>query len=184
MKLLRVFKYLTITSFLSLVFVSSAVAAGSPVATKSNELKTKSCLAREQIIKTRMNNLERLTQNMFEVFGKIEARTEEFYQNKLVVKGTTVASYSTLLQNVESKKSSAEKLLLESKNDISGFSCANVNPKTSLTEFRKDMQSVKSALKEYRTSIKNLIVAVKSANKESDSNDLSGSPKPTKAQKN
>ncbi len=184
MKLLYKIEFFVITAiFVLLLIASPAVAAVNPVATKSNELKLKACQAREQIIKTRMNNLERLTANMFEVFGKIEARVEEFYQTKTVANGNSVANYDTLVQSVSDKKLAAQTALDKTNLDSSAFSCSVDNPKLLLVGYKKDMLSVKSALKDYRTSIKNLIVSVKSANKESDNVKQSGSPKPTKAVK-
>jgi hypothetical protein len=59
------------------------------------------------------------------------------------------------------------------------FSCDGNDPKGLLTQFRTDMQTVKQALHDYRTSIKNLIVAVRSVTGEIESATPSASLEPT-----
>jgi hypothetical protein len=67
--------------------------------------------------------------------------------------------------------------LTKTQNDADNFNCTG-NPKDQLMLFREDMQSVKKALKDYRTSIKNLIVAVHSVTGAQNS-EHPVSPKPT-----
>ncbi len=170
-----------LVTFVFLLSTSSAVKAANPISTRSNELRAKACQAKEGAVKTRMNNLLRMTNNMMSVFGNITARVEEFYQAKVIPSGKIVSNYDTLVQAVQNKKDAAQTALDKASLDSQQFSCENDNPKSSLVTFRKDMLAVKSALKEYRTAVKNLIVAVHSVTATMEKEKLSGTPKPTKA---
>ncbi len=189
MGLLSKLKYFVLAS-LGIFFVASPVFASppvtniphnsNPVATKANELKLRACQAKEQVIKTRMDNLTRLAGTIIDVFDKIDMRVEEFYQNKVVANGGSVPNYSVLVSDIQSKKSKVTSDLNKATVDSQAFNCNLGSPKDALTMFRQDMQTVKSDLKDYRTSIKNLIVAVKSVASTMEKN-LSSTPKPTEA---
>jgi len=154
-----------VTSFLlTLAFLLTAAKvslAYTPIATRANELRTQSCESRQEVIKNRMANLLRMSTNMVEVFDNIKQRVQEYYQNKVLTNGKTLPSYENLVQMTQTKKDSVQTALDTAASDSEQFSCASDDPKEALTTFRKDMQSVKTALKDYRTSIKNLIVAIR-----------------------
>lgn len=186
--------FLTLFSFLFLIFVQSSFAfyhttdsasskdrVGAKVETKRealsvkrDEQKLKACQTKEKVIKTRLANLVRVTQNMGEKFTKITDRVKTFYADKVVPKGGIVANYDALVADVNAKKAAADAALATAKANGESFSCTSSDPKGTLTQFRKDMQAVKRALKDYRTSVKNLIVAVKQALGE-----VKSSPSPT-----
>ena len=174
MTLLSKIKYLLVASLGFLIIASPAFAAVNPNATRSNELKMRACEAKEQAVQTRMANVLRMSTNMMEAFDKISMRVEEFYQNRLVANGKTVQNYDTLIETIQTKKDAVQGALEMATEDSGAFSCAADNPKDLLVTFRKDMQAVKNALKDYRTSIKNLIVAVHSVNRT-----ISTTPEPT-----
>jgi len=180
MKTFRKIKFAVFISLALLLFTASFTRAANPGSTRSSEIKMKACQAKEGVIKTRMNNLLRLTNNIFRVFGDITARVEEFYQTKVTTEGKTVANYDTLKQTVQNKKEAAQASLTKANQDSQDFSCNNGNPKLALNTFRQDMQNVKSALKDYRTAIKNLIVAVHSVTGTMEKEKLTLTPKPTK----
>jgi len=163
-------KYLLLALFGSFIFVSPAFAA-TPAATDSNRVKVRdqvqvrTCQARQQVIRTRMENLLRLSSTMMDVFSNIENRVDVYYQTKVAAKGGSVANYNELIQDINDKKGAVDDALETAKLDSMKFSCESDNPKEALTNFRTDMQEVKSALKDYRTSIRNFLVAVKTASK-------------------
>ena len=95
-------------------------------------------------------------------FDAIAQRVETYYTSKVVPSGKTVANYDNLVADVQSKKAAIKTALSEAQNGVENFACSADDPKAQLKQFRVNMQAVKSALKEYRTSIKNLIVAVRS----------------------
>ena len=127
---------------------------------KDNRLKM--CQKGEKEINARLTNTEKLVNEMLAKFDTIAQRVQEFYNNKVVLSGKTVPTYSVLIADIAVKKAAVQTTLTNAKSDISGFSCTAENPKGQITQFKTDMQSVKKALQDYRTSIKNLIVAVKS----------------------
>jgi hypothetical protein len=128
------------------------------------EGRLKACQARTEAIKTRLNNLIRLTENMVNVFDKIAQRVEEYYINKVVPSGKSLSEYDSLVADIAAKKALVQNSLDKAKGDASGFNCTTGKPKEQLTTFNQDMRSVKKDLKNYRTAIRNLIVAVHSLN--------------------
>lgn len=132
-----------------------------------------SCLARETAIQTRSASLLRLVNTMFDKFTSISTRVQDYYAKS----GKTVARYSVLVGEVETNKNLVSVALKAAQDDVAEFNCTANDPKGHMTKFLKDMKAVKSALKVYRTSIKNLIVAVRSVTAEEVK--ASESPKPS-----
>lgn len=172
---MTVFKRIIIAFFLGLVpvlLLISSVSAQTTVATRAgstrlqnrlNEVKMRVCRTHEETIKNRMSSLTRMATNMFETFDSIATRVETYYTEKVVPGGKTVPDYEDLVSSIASKKMDTKDALLAAQNDRDTFSCEGDNPKGLLTTFRKDMQEVKSSLKDYRTAIKDLIVAIRSS---------------------
>ncbi len=170
------FKYLSLSILISFfVFTSSVLAVGKPsdvgaqsatrqaqAQTRLIEAKLRVCQAREGAIKKRASYITRLAINMEGKFDKHAQRVEDYYTLKVVPSGKTVANYDSLVADIDAKKATVAAALSTAQNDANNFSCTGDDPKGQLTQFRKDMQAVKKALKDYRTSIKNLIVAVRS----------------------
>lgn len=170
---------LGITLFLVFLFSSPVFAIDKPVAQQDRRQKTqarlteaklKACQAREDSIKKRGDQLTKMATNMLEKFDAIEKRVQEHYTSKVVPSGKTVSNYDTLVAEIQTKKTVVQTALTTAQTNATSFTCTGNDPKGQITQFRDDMKAVRSALKDYRTSIKNLIVAVRSV-----------SPKPTKA---
>lgn len=126
----------------------------------------RSCQSGEASIKKRTTSLVNLVENMESKFTSIAGRVENYYITKLVPAGKTVANYDTLVADIAVKKAAVSTLLTSAQNDVASFSCTSNDPKGDMAKFRVDMQNVKKALKDYRTSIKSLIVAVRTVNGE------------------
>ena len=139
------------------------------IAQRLEGIKLRSCQARENAINNRINSLTRLTGNMEVKFASISARVQEYYSSTLVPDGKTLSNYDSLLSDISAKKDAVDAALATAKALGEDFSCQADNPKSLFTTFRENMQAVKSALKEYRTSIKNLIVAIRTLNSEENS---------------
>lgn len=122
----------------------------------------RSCEARESAIKNRSTHLTELAANVEIKFDKIAMSTETFYTDKVVPSGKTLSNYQDLVNDISAKKALVTTALNKAQADASSFSCASGTPKAQMTQFRLDMQNTKNALKDYRTSIRNLIVAVRS----------------------
>lgn len=150
----------------ALIFASAVYAVDYPKASAPRASQAsptgilRACQARESAIKTRMTHLTKFAENMMNKFDKHVTRVEKYYTEKVVPSGKTVTKYDSLVSDINSKKVVVQAALTKAQNDVSGFNCAAGNPKGAMTQFRQDMQTVKKALKDFRTSTKNLIVAV------------------------
>jgi len=148
--------------------------------THLTEAKLKACQARENAIQKRSTHLVTLVTTMESKFDAIAARVEDYYTSKVVLSGKTVVNYDTLVADIQTKKNAVQTAVTAAQTN-SSFDCSSANPKEQMTQFRTGMGGVRTALKEYRTSIKNLIVAVHSVTGETESENA-GSPKPTGGQ--
>lgn len=122
-----------------------------------------SCESRKEGVVNRMKRLVELSEKMLENFDTHATKVQDFYISVVVPKGVTVKNYDKLVADIAAKKAVVQTTLANAQADVDDFSCTNGDPKTYLNTFRTDMQAVKTALKEYRTTIKNLIVAVRTA---------------------
>src|SRR3989344_6487491 len=141
---------------------ASARAEGKNQQNRLAEGKLKACQAKEKALQKRIAQTTKLAATMQVKFDAIAQRVETYYTSKVVPSGKTVANYDNLVADVQSKKAAIKTALTEAQNSVENFVCSADDPKAKLNQFRIGIQSVKSALKEYRISIKNLIVAVRS----------------------
>lgn len=159
--------------FSLVVFVTSASGQASPSAGKRQEKKEvrireilTSCEARKAALQKRSESLTNLVTKMATKFDGIVKRVANHYSAKVVPGGKLVSNYDVLLSDIDAKKTVVQSALATAQKDAAKLTCTGVDSKSTakaaFVQFRKDMQSVKSALRDYRTSIKNLIVAVKS----------------------
>lgn len=171
MKIKKQFSTLFVSVFLLFVFVPSVLAAsgkpkitGRPVGVGNTkaEGRLRACQAKQQGVIKRMTQLEKMATNMLGKFSEIQARVEKYYIDKVLPSGKTVANYSVLLADIQTKKTAVQTAITAVKTGSAGFSCTIGDPKEQVKLFRDGMKEVKSALKAYRTSIRNLIVAVRS----------------------
>ena len=123
------------------------------------DAKLRACQAKENAIKTRTAHLVNLVTGMETKFDAIAFRVEEYYTTRVVPSGKTVANYDALVADIQAKKTVLQTAVAAVQGN-SEFDCTSDNPKEKMTQFRTNMLDVKTALKEYRTTIKNLIVAV------------------------
>ncbi len=132
---------------------------GKPVGVGNTRVegRLRACQAKEKSIQKRMSQLEKMATNMLEKFSKIQGRVEKYYTDKVLPSGKVVANYSTLTADIQTKKTAVQTAIAKVKTSSAGFSCSSDDPKAQMKQFRDGMGEVKSALKDYRTSIKNLI---------------------------
>lgn len=140
----------------------------------------RACQSREAAIKSRMTSLTDMADNMMTVFDRHATAVENFYTNTVLPKGKTVSNYDALVTDINAKRTDVQNTLTKAQADVNGFSCTSGLPSTQFFTFRQDMQAVKSALKNFRTSIKNLIVAVARVSGTEESPKPSASPETSK----
>lgn len=159
---------------LLLVFTFGPVSAVGPTPSKSMRPsvtpgsqsaagKMRACQVREGVIKNRLENMTNRAMNMADTFMEIAGRTEEFYTTTSVPAGKTVANYGALVAAIATNKTAIITALDKMKTNQAAFTCTG-NVSTQMSGFRADMKTVIDALKKYRTAVKNLIVAVRSVN--------------------
>lgn len=148
---------------LSLVFTFPALAA-----TPSTRPAMRSCEARLEAVQKRSLRLTELASTMFMKFDVIAQRVMNYYTDKVVPSGTTVSNYESLVAKIDTEKDEAQVLLDTAKASISEFTCETNNPGLLVTQFNSNMRAVKTSLQEYRTSVKNLIVAVRGSNRQNE----------------
>ena len=125
---------------------------------KLAEAKQKVCETRKKIIVNRSNKIAERAQKQFEVFQNHAQRVDDYYNNKLLPKGIIVPNYEALKADIAAKKDAVQVAIEAAKAAAANFDCAG-----QLATFREDMREAIAALKEYRTSIRNFIVAIRTA---------------------
>lgn len=119
----------------------------------------RSCQNRENAINNILNRISTREQNQLTLFGTIATRVENFYTSK----GNAVSNYDQLVAAIDNAKSQAQTDLsaMQSNNT---FSCSSRDPKGIVTVFQGYLKTEIADLQNYRTAVKNLIVAVAKAN--------------------
>ncbi len=132
-------------------------------ASNSGMGKQRACQAHQDAIKMHTLQMTKMTSNMLSKFNSISSRTQDFYTSKVLPTGGSVSNYNNLLTDIQSKKTAVDTALQTASSSASNFSCDNPDPKGAITSFKNNMHAVTMALKDYRTSIRALIVAVHQA---------------------
>jgi len=158
-----------LSAVLALAVVSSSAvfALPSQAATNSNATngqtrlaaaQLKVCQRRETVITNIMTRIASRGQKQLTLFSTIASRTETFYTDK----GKTLSNYDALVADVNAKQAAAQTAVTAASSASSGFSCDGSDPKGFVSLFKDGLKSEISALQDYRTAVKNLIVGVKS----------------------
>lgn len=126
------------------------------------DTKLKVCKKREQNVTNIMKRMGDRGEKQINVFTKIADRTKNFYQEK----GYALANYDALVAEANAKREAAVAANSVVKNTSLNFKCDGDNPKGVASSFKELMKNQNEAIKAYKTAVKNLIVAVKSANTE------------------
>lgn len=125
----------------------------------SNNGKLKACENRQKAINNIINRIDERTQNQFSLFVTIASRVEGFAQKS----GKKINNYSTILNQFNSELNSAHLSIMALTNH-STFTCNSSSPKAMVIAFQGYLKLSISDLKNLKTAVKNLIVAVAQAN--------------------
>lgn len=126
--------------------------------TKLADAKLKACQNREKAINNIMSRLSDRGQKQLDLFTSIATKTETFYAEK----GKALSDYDALLSDVTTKQDAAQTAVDVVKANSVTFKCDGTDPKGAVASFKESLKSEIAALKGYKTSVKNLIVGVKS----------------------
>ena len=125
------------------------------------EQKLKMCMSLSKSVTTRSLYLVKSITEMERKFTSIIDGIKRYYLLKIIPTGVTLSNYNTLVADITARERIIPPLLEKAQKDASGFSCTTSSPSAQLKEFSLDVQAVVHALQEYRTGIKNLIVAIR-----------------------
>lgn len=126
--------------------------------TRLSDARLRACQNREHAITNIMARIADRGQRQIDLFSKIADRTEAFYTNK----GKVLSNYDALVADVAAKKASAQAAVDATKATGVTFKCDGTDPKGMAASFKEQLKAQNAALKAYKTSVKNLIVGVKS----------------------
>lgn len=132
--------------------------AQTTASSRLDTVKLKVCQIREKSIDNIMARIAERGQKQLDLFTTIATRVETFYTSK----GKTLSNYDALVADVNAKQAAAQTAVNQVKADKVSFKCDGTDPKGAAASFQSDLKLEISALKDYRTSVKNLIVGVKS----------------------
>lgn len=139
---------------------NEALKKASEAEKKSDDDFLKACENHKTAFEIRFTNLANHSQTMVDVMDKIAARVEAFKTSK----NLTIANYDTLVADVAAKQLIAHNLQATAKLDAAeDFNCERHKARESVQAFTDLLHQQIDALKNYKTSVKNLIVAVKKA---------------------
>lgn len=133
---------------------------------KRDENRANVCERRFSAISKRMDSLMSRVVSMLGKFDAILARIQEYYTTTAVPAGNEIDDYDVLVADIVEKKVVVNGAVVAAELSQTSFTCETSEPKELYSQYREDMQGVKSALHEYRRSIKDLIVAVRTAKSE------------------
>ena len=137
------------------------------VRTRLADAKLKACTKRQKAITNIMSRIADRGQKQLDLFSTIAERTQAFYADK----GKTLANYDELVDDVATKKAATQAVVDTINSTSVTFDCLGEDPKGVISSFKDSLKSEIKALKAYKTSVKNLIVGVKSVQGSSSSSE-------------
>lgn len=141
-----------------------------------SEARLRTCEAREQKIANRYKNLLTMGSRFHPYYDKIVARVDYFYTNNLVPNGLILENYDSLKADITSNKEAVSSALAQVQASGQEFSCDSDDPKGEADTFRTNMQALIASNKEYKTSVRAFVVAVRDLAKEAKAATLSITP--------
>lgn len=125
---------------------------------KLDDAKKRVCENRQKNIEIIMKRGVTRAENQTKLFGNIADRVKAFYEKK----GKTIANFDELVTAIDDAKAhlAADVQTLKA---AAQFDCDSDNPKGEGQAYKEAHEEVLIGLKEYRTAVKNLIVAVRGA---------------------
>ncbi len=121
--------------------------------------RLKACQDRQADINNHIARISQRLQKHLELYSNVASRVETFYTKK----NLSLANYASLVADINTKQAAAQTAINTVKNSSTSFDCHSDNPKASGQQFKTNVGNAENALKAYRTSIKNLITAIKTS---------------------
>lgn len=128
-------------------------------AAKLEETKLRICQKREATINNLMSRIGDRGQKQLTMISATSDRVQAFKTTK----NLTVAGYDSLLATTEAQKQAAQAAVEAVKSVQTSFKCDGSDPKSAADSFKQAMKTQHEAIKAYRDSVRELLVAVKQA---------------------
>jgi len=129
------------------------------VKTRTTALRQKACEVRQKSIDTRTGNFATAAQRHLDVFNSIFTKVQTFHDNKKL----NVANYTTLVAAATAKQTAAQAAVTTLKALNVQLDCTQPDPAAAVATIKQAVGNARTALQAYRTSLKDLIVALKGA---------------------
>jgi len=120
--------------------------------------RLKECQSHQAAISNIMTRISDRGQKQIDLFSTITDRVEKFYTDK----GAVLADHDTLVSAVADAKAHAVEAVAGTQTASTDFNCEDNDPKGHADSFKTNLKSQINALNDYKTSVKNLIVGIKS----------------------
>lgn len=117
------------------------------------------CKDHKDTIEQRTVRISQRATKHLELFNNVAARTQKFYLSS----GNTFENYTSLTENVTNKSAAATQSVEALIAQNVTIDCEGVEPKAAIATYKERLQTATEALRDYRTSIKDLIAAIKTA---------------------
>lgn len=138
--------------------------------------KNRACLSLFEAGVRRSEQVGKRTNKLIEKFETITGRVITFYETRVLPAGRTVPNYDALIAAIEAKKSAVNDELFEFQAVAADLDCNLNSPGTAMAGLRTKLQVLIKALNEYKTAVRNLIVAVHGATPDTGRPSLSVTP--------
>jgi hypothetical protein len=133
--------------------------------------KQQACTAHQGEIDKRSKNYATAAQRHLDVFNKIFTRVQDFETNKKL----NVTNYDTLVATAKDKQATAQTAVDALKALDVNLDCTQPDPAGSVATLKTAVSNARTALQDYRKSVKDVIVALKGASTGQASDDTSSS---------
>ena len=131
--------------------------------TRTAEHRQKACEQRKVSINNKVTAFSKSADNILTRFDAVYTRVKDFKTDKKV----DVANYDELIAAADAKQAAATEAVAALKETSTEFDCTSTDPAQTLATIKAATVDARTALKEYRTSIKNIVVALAQVQKNS-----------------
>lgn len=121
--------------------------------------KQKACENRQDSIDNRSANFAAAAQRHLDVFNSIFAKVQAFHDNN----NLNVANYDALVATAKTKQATAQQAVDVLKGLSIKIDCTTTDPANTVATLKAAVKNARTALHDYRTSIKNVVVALQGA---------------------
>lgn len=123
------------------------------------DAREKVCENRKADIDRRSDNFTTAAQRHLDVFNDIFTKLQAYHDKK----NPNVSNYDTLVADATAKQTAATSAVAALKGLDVNIDCSSADPASTVANIKVAVQNARQTLGEYRTALKNLVVALKTA---------------------